>query len=155
MTPIFKKGSISVPGNYRPVSLTCGMGKILERCVRNEIDAHIEKNGLMSKSQHGFRSGRSTQTNLLEFFNQTTQWHDTGRCFDVVYLDFSKAADLGGRSRRLGRSRPPTRAVKAADSGGQSRRLGRSKPPLGLSRHCKLTLILTGGPIRPPTSCLC
>ena len=48
----------------------------------------------MSKSQHGFRSSRSTQTNLVEFFNQTTKWYDEGRCFDVFYLNFSKAFDV-------------------------------------------------------------
>ena len=90
VTPIFKKGSKADPGNYRPVSLTCGVGKSMERIVKSEIVSHVEKNGLMSKSQHGFRSGRSTQTNLLEFFNQTTKWYDEGRCFDVIYLDFSR-----------------------------------------------------------------
>ena len=94
VTPIFKKGSKAVPGNYRPVSLTCGIGKLLEKIVKRAIDEHVEKNDLMSNSQHGFRSGRSPQTNLLEFFNQTTKWHDDGKCFDVIYLDFSKAFDV-------------------------------------------------------------
>ena len=49
--------------------------------------------GLMRDSQHGFRRGRSTQTNLIEFLNVTTGWHDEGKCFDVIYLDFSKAFD--------------------------------------------------------------
>ena len=66
----------------------------MERIIKSEIDGHIERNGLLSKSQHGFRSGKSTQTNLVEFFNQTTKWHDEGRCYDVFYLDFSKAFDV-------------------------------------------------------------
>ena len=94
VTPFFKKGSKGDPGNYRPVCLTCGIGKIMERIVKSEIDGHIEKNGLLSKSQHRFRSGRSTLTNLVEFFNQTTKWYDEGRCFDVFYLNFSKAFDV-------------------------------------------------------------
>ena len=94
IAPIFKqKGSRSDPGNYRPVSLTNVVGKIMERIVKNELTAHIEMNRLMSDSQHGFRSGRSVQTNMVDFLNSTTKWIDEGRSFDVVYLDFSKAFD--------------------------------------------------------------
>ena len=94
ITVIHKKGSRADPGNYRGVSLTSVLGKLLERLVKNEIDSHIEDNGLLKDSQHGFRRGRSTQTNLIEFLNETTKWHDEGKCFDVVYLDFSKAFDV-------------------------------------------------------------
>ena len=94
VTAIHKKGSKADPGNYRGVSLTCVLGKLLERIVKSDVDAYIEMNGLMSKSQHGFRSGRSPMTNLVEFFNEATKWYDAGRSFDVIYLDFSKAFDV-------------------------------------------------------------
>ena len=94
ITVIHKKGSRAEPGNYRGVSLTSVLGKLLERIVKNEIDSHIENNNLIKNSQHGFRRGRSTQTNLIEFLNETTKWHDEGSCFDVVFLDFSKAFDV-------------------------------------------------------------
>ena len=94
ITVIHKKGSKAVPGNYRGVSLTSVVGKMLERMVKEEIDAHVENNGLMKSTQHGFRTGRSTQTNLIEFLNETTKWSDDGKCFDVIFLDFSKAFDV-------------------------------------------------------------
>ena len=94
IVPIYKqKGSRSDPGNYRPVSLTNVAGKLLERVVKNELTTHIESNGLMSESQHGFRAGRSVQTNMIDFLNRTTKWLDEGRSFDVVYMDFAKAFD--------------------------------------------------------------
>ena len=94
ITPIYKqKGSRSEPENYRPVSLTNVAGKILEKIVKNELMSYIENNKLMSNSQHGFRSGRSVQTNLISFLNTTTRWLDEGRSFDVIYLDFAKAFD--------------------------------------------------------------
>ena len=94
ITPIYKqKGAKSDPGNYRPVSLTNVVGKLLERIVKNEIEHHLESNKLMSESQHGFRAGRSVQTNMVDFLNTTTKWLDEGRSFDVVYLDFAKAFD--------------------------------------------------------------
>jgi len=30
VTPVFKKGKKQDPGNYRPVSLTCILGKVME-----------------------------------------------------------------------------------------------------------------------------
>ena len=94
VTPIYKqKGSRSDPGNYRPVSLTNVVGKMLERIVKQDIVRFIEQNKLMSNSQHGFRSGRSVQTNMTEFLDQTTRWLDKGRSFDIIYLDFAKAFD--------------------------------------------------------------
>jgi len=91
VTPVFKKGKKSDPGNYRPINLTSIIGKMMDRIVKEDIDHHLESNDILSKSQHGFRSGKSTQSNLIEFLNVTTKWMDEASSFDVVYLDFSKA----------------------------------------------------------------
>ena len=101
ITAIHKKGSRAEPGNYREVSLTSVVGKLLERLVKNEIDAFIENHDLLKNSQHGFRRGRSPQTNLIEFANVTTKWNDNGNCFDVLFLDFSKAFDVVCHKRLL------------------------------------------------------
>ena len=101
VVPIYKKGSKAEPGNYRLVCLTSVTGKLLERLMKNDIDAHIENNDLIRDSQHGFCRGRSTQTNLVEFLNVTTKWHDEGKCYDVFYLDFSKAFDVVCHKRLL------------------------------------------------------
>ena len=63
----------------------------MERIVKNEIDVFIESNNLIRDSQHGFCRGRSTQTNLIEFLNVTTSWHDEGRTDD-------ESQDVGERS---------------------------------------------------------
>ena len=93
VTPIFKKGKKTEPGNYRPVSLTSVFGKTLERIVKKHLVQFIEGNALLRDTQHGFRPGRSVQTNLTDFLNQPTKWTDEGRLFDVLYLDFQKAFD--------------------------------------------------------------
>ena len=94
VTPIFKKGQRSLASNYRPVSLTSICSKVMESILRDSIIDHLEGNRLINDAQHGFRSGRSTQTNLIEFLDVTTKWMDEGKAFDVVYLDFSKAFDV-------------------------------------------------------------
>ena len=55
ITCIFKKGNKQDPGNYRPVSLTSVICKLLERTVREEIVNHLSVNKLLSDSQFGFR----------------------------------------------------------------------------------------------------
>ena len=107
VTPIFKKGTKADPGNYRPVSLTNVVGKMMERIIKDEIVVHLETNGLVSDAQHGFRTGRSPTTNLIEFQNETTKWLDKGEAFDVLYLDFEKAFDKVSHEKlveKLGRA---------------------------------------------------
>jgi len=64
---VFKKESKKDPGNYRPVSLTSYICKILETIIKEKIVNHLEENKILNKSQHGFRAGMSCLNNLLEF----------------------------------------------------------------------------------------
>ena len=93
VSPIFKKGSKGDPGNYRPVSLTSIVCKLLESIIRDKITEHLDHNELIKPSQHGFVKHRSCQTNLLEFMEIVTEAIDQGDAVDLVYLDFSKAFD--------------------------------------------------------------
>ena len=90
---MFKKGGKNNPGNYRPVSLTSVVGKLLERILRDRIYSHLEISGRISERQCGFVKGRSCLTNLIEFFEEVKKMIDEGRAVDVVYMDFSKAFD--------------------------------------------------------------
>ena len=47
------------PKNYRPVSLLSVVSKVFEKLVNNRIVDHLEKCGLFSDFQYGFRSSRS------------------------------------------------------------------------------------------------
>ena len=58
---IFKNvGERSTAKNYRPVSLLSVVSKVFEKLVNNRIVDHLEKCGLFSDFQYGFRSSRST-----------------------------------------------------------------------------------------------
>lgn len=93
VTPLFKKGSKSNPGNYRPVSLTCILCKVLESIIRDKLVKHMLENNLLSKHQHGFISGRSSSTNLLTVLDAWTEALDNSTPIDAIYLDFAKAFD--------------------------------------------------------------
>ncbi|XP_038671336.1 uncharacterized protein LOC119975618, partial [Scyliorhinus canicula] len=101
VVPLFKKGSRDNPGNYRPVSLTSVVGKVLERIIKDTIYNHLDRNNMIRDSQHGFVKGRSCLTNLIEFFEKVTEQVDKGRAVDVVYMDFSKAFDKVPHGRLL------------------------------------------------------
>ena len=42
VTPLYKKGNKSTPGNYRPVSLTSVVCKVLESIIKDAIMEHLE-----------------------------------------------------------------------------------------------------------------
>ena len=61
VVPVFKDvGERSTAKNYRPVSLLSVVSKVFEKLVNNRIVDHLEKCGLFSDFQYGFRSSRST-----------------------------------------------------------------------------------------------
>ena len=92
VSPVFKKkGNRQHPENYRPVSLTSVVGKVLESIMRDQMTQYFEVNKLIAESQHGFRRGRSYATNLLVFIEFITECIDKQENVDVVFLDFSKA----------------------------------------------------------------
>ena len=101
VTALFKSGERQLPENYRPISLTSVVGKLLERIIRNEIVNHMESNNLFAEEQHGFVAGRSCTTQLLEFMEEITEAIDRGDSVDVIYLDFAKAFDKVPHQRLL------------------------------------------------------
>eukprot|EP00061_Rhincodon_typus_P014592 g41702.t1 len=73
VTPLFKKGGRQKTGNYRPVSLTSVIGKILEirfYIIKDEIAEFLEVHDKIGLIQHGFVKRRSCLTNLFEFFEE-------------------------------------------------------------------------------------
>ena len=93
VTPLFKKGEKTKANNYRPVSLTCILCKVMESIIRDELITYLEKNDFLSIFQHGFISKRSCTTNLLATLDAWTTFLDEGSAVDAIYLDFSKAFD--------------------------------------------------------------
>ena len=83
----------SDPASFRPVSLTSGISKILERIIKPQIQDYLEENNLLCNSQHGFRARRSCISQLLDHYNEVLSDLENGKIAEVVYLDFAKAFD--------------------------------------------------------------
>ncbi len=101
VTPIFKKGKKSAPGNYRPVSLTSIVCKVMESLVRDKVVDHMRNHNLFTDYQHGFIHGRSCSTNLLSVLDTWTEALDNRIPTDAIYLDFAKAFDTVPHVRLL------------------------------------------------------
>ena len=63
----------------------------MECCIYNHIYGFVSKD--ISEKRHGFFSGRSCNTQLLEVYQTIGESLDKGFQTDVIYLDFSKAFD--------------------------------------------------------------
>ena len=102
VTPIFKKGSRTLPSNYRPVSLTCITSKIFERIIiACNIMKHLESNNILYNLQHGFRQGRSCEAQLISLVDDLTQNYDKSLQTDLIITDFVKAFNVVPHRRLL------------------------------------------------------
>ena len=54
VVPRFKKGDKAEISNYRPISLTSVVGKMLEAIIARAIRKHLDEHKVISHSQHGF-----------------------------------------------------------------------------------------------------
>ena len=78
--------SVTNPSSFFPM-------QPLERIIRKQVSSFIDKKGFLNSTQHGFRSGRSCLSALLNVIDDIMHMLDGGGSMDMVYLDFSKAFD--------------------------------------------------------------
>ena len=103
ISALFKKGDKTDPGNYRPVSLTCIICKILESIIYDHIVKHMIENNLFSKHQYGFISKRSAALQLINVLEIWSNILDEDGIIDNINMDFQKAFDSVPHRRLLGK----------------------------------------------------
>lgn len=88
---IFKMAKKEHPGNHRLASLTSISRKGMELLISETISRHMKDKKVTRSSHHGFSKQMSCFANLINFYNKMTDFIDTGRSVNIVYLDFRKA----------------------------------------------------------------
>ena len=91
--PVFKKGDRSKAENYRPISLTSICCKLLEHIIHSSIMDFLDANSILSDFQHGFRHGRSCESQLITTLRDFSNCLNQSSQVDAILLDFSKAFD--------------------------------------------------------------
>uniref|UniRef100_A0A914MW46 Reverse transcriptase domain-containing protein n=1 Tax=Meloidogyne incognita TaxID=6306 RepID=A0A914MW46_MELIC len=93
VVPIFKKGERNNPENYRPISLTCAICRVMEKIIANKIYDFIYRHKLISDYQFGFLRNRSTTSQLITTINDFSDAIENKKNINCIYLDFQKAFD--------------------------------------------------------------
>ena len=94
MIPVFKYvGERCKAKNYHPVSLLSVVSKVFEKLVNNRTVDHLEKFGLFSDSQYGFRSSLSTADLVKVVSDKIARAFSRSEATQAVALDITKAFD--------------------------------------------------------------
>ena len=73
----------------------------MEHILASNIMVHLSSNSLLYDKQHGFRSERSCETQLLEFTDDVLKTLKDRKQCDTIIMDFSKAFDKVSHDRLL------------------------------------------------------
>ena len=102
VVPLFKNvEEKSTAKSYRPVSLLSVVSKVFEKLVTNRIVDHLEKCGLFSDFQYGFRSSRSTVDLLTVLCDKVARAFNRFGATRAVALDISKVSGILAYSQTL------------------------------------------------------
>ena len=96
--PIAKPGKDpSNPNNYRPISLTSCLCKLLEKMVNHRLNWCLRKNKVLSTSQFGSQNERSTLDNLTHLENHIRRGFERKQITVAIFFDIQKAYDTTWR----------------------------------------------------------
>ena len=94
ISPIYKnKGSAQEINNYRPISVTSILCKVLERIIVKHLYNYVLDHDIINKYQSGFQPNDSTTNQLIEIYNTIISSMDKGNDVRFIFCDISKAFD--------------------------------------------------------------
>ena len=79
--------------NYRPISLTSTLVKLIERLIKKRLMAYLDNNQIISKYQSGFRENRSALDNIFYFKQKCLIAFDKKQYVGGIVYDIEKAFD--------------------------------------------------------------
>ena len=87
------KKSYSVPGSYRPISISSYVGKLLEKILSARITAFLESLGIFDANQEGFTANRNTIRYLNRLHLEIKSDLLQSNTVIGLFVDFEKAFD--------------------------------------------------------------
>ena len=92
-----KKGDLGLAKNYRGITLKSIAAKIYNALLRNRIEPKIDY--ILRKNQNGFRSNRSTTSQILTFHRILEGVRAKNLQATILFVDFTKAFDFIHRGK--------------------------------------------------------
>ena len=80
-------------GELRPISLLPLPGKNFEHYIHDNIQEYLDREGLLSKFQNGFRKKNSTQQTVFKYTTDLLQNSNSNLTSIATYIDFKKPFD--------------------------------------------------------------
>ena len=103
VVPIYKGGQRDCVNNYRPISILPVLSKVLEKVINKRLTHYLEGRKLLSESQYGFRSGKSTNDALHDLTDFVVNKLDSKLKCLSVFIDLAKAFDTVSLPKLLGK----------------------------------------------------
>ena len=91
--PLYKSGSLAEIDNYRPISILPALSKILEKIVRQQLMAHLERHILLFEYQFGFCPNHAMELAVTYFTDLIRKEADSDKATKAVFIDLSQAFD--------------------------------------------------------------
>ena len=93
MIPIFKKADPLECTNYKPMSLTANIRKILEKLVHKCLFCFLDQNEILYNNQYGFRNNHSATHALIDITEKIKNALDSKYYACSVFIDLEKTFD--------------------------------------------------------------
>lgn len=93
IVPIFKSGDQSDPNNYRGITLSNTLGKLLSILMNQRLKKYLDEHSPLSDLQAGFRENFRTTDNLFILNTIIQHYKQTKTPLYTAFIDFKKAFD--------------------------------------------------------------
>ena len=96
--PLYKKGNINDPNNYRGISLCDISSKLYSRIINDRLQTWVNMNDIIGECQAGFKKGYSSVDNMFTLLACIQRQFSLKRKLYVAFIDFEKAFDSINRN---------------------------------------------------------
>ena len=96
--PLYKKGDVNNPGNYRGISLSNVSSKIYGFIINKRLQTWVEEIGLTGEYQAGFKAGYSTVDHMFTLLACIQKQFSLNRKLYAAFIDFQKCFDTINRN---------------------------------------------------------
>jgi ribonuclease HI len=106
IVPIPKEGKDpTIRKSYRPISLTSVVCKTVERLIKNRVQDHLERKGLLAREQAGYRTARSVEEHCVRLSQVIHDGLQRGHHTVLLSVDATAAFDRMVKARLYAKMR--------------------------------------------------